>query len=399
MKISRWVCDFGNSINQHLIDGYYFEMPSSIYEITEKAARGLFAEVVDPESLLKQLVVKITLDGKDRYFKVGEKAKADALGNAHIEKLHDKTESLTVWVTWLAGLAFYHAYRYPDLQRNSSVDVEVGYFLTMLPIWLVKKATHFNEMLDKMAKRFTTAQVELITPNFERTLQVQIAETVCRIEGETARFALKFDLELNPLDAASRFDQASVVINDLGGQTQDLVKLRRGLKRPESADEFSSFTDQSYLKTLEKLRTSKLMTHFSDLRSLEAFILENIKQRKYVYIDPTSQCETDFTEDIELTLREFVKIVIQKALNAYRFVPGENVYFVHIGGVTDSLKVYMKEYLEEHLGTSIANEFHIFPEDSRKLNLYGGEIVAKSELKKKQVNADGGAGTGTQGAV
>ncbi|WP_027416570.1 hypothetical protein [Aneurinibacillus terranovensis] len=383
MKINRWICDFGNSINQHLIDGYYFEMPSSIYEITEKEARGIFAEAVDRETLLQQLVIRVTIDGKNRFFKVGEKAKGDVLGNAHIEKLHDKTESLTVWVTWLAGAVFYHSYQHPD--KGDDI-VEISYFLTMLPTWLVKKADKFTDMLSKMADRFkgNSTEVELLTPNFERTLTIEVEDSVCRIEGETARFALQYDLELNPLESAKKFEQAIVVIDDIGGQTQDLSKLRKGLKRPESADDFASFTDQSYLKTLEKLRTTKLMTHFNDVRSLESFILENISKRCFIYLDPTTKKETDFTEEIDQTLCEFVKIAMQKALTTFHFLPGVPVYFVHIGGVASALQEYIKEYLNEELGEKVAGEYHLFPADSRKLNLYGGEIVAKSELKKRE---------------
>src|SRR5690625_545680 len=130
MKLSRWVSDFGNSINQHMIDGSYFEMPSSVHEVEEMDVEGLFVESVPQEDLLQQLVIRTKINGECRYFKVGEKAKADILGNAHIDRLHDKTESVTVWVTWLAGIAFFHAYKYPEKESD---QIDIQYFLTMLP--------------------------------------------------------------------------------------------------------------------------------------------------------------------------------------------------------------------------------------------------------------------------
>ncbi len=386
MNITRMVTDFGNSISQIIIDGYYFEMPSSIYEITEKEAKGLFAESVDAENLIQQLVVKIPIDGAERYFKVGEKAKADILGNTHINKLHDKTESLNIPVIFLTSLAFYHAYKVKDLKNNNS-NIVIEYFSTMLPTWLVKKANRFSEMLEKMAKRFEGEfEVELLTPNFERSLKIHMKDTTCRVEGETARYALKYDLELNKLESANKFDHAITAINDLGGQTQDLSKLRKGLKKPASADDFASFTDQSYLKMLEKLRTTKLMTHFNDLRSLEAFIYEKVKSKKYNYVDPTTRKETDFTDVIEEHIREFVKVAIQKAITTFTFPSGQTVFFVHFGGVTEVLQDYMKEYLVKELGEEIASEHHIFPPDMRKLNIYGLEIVAKDEMHKRRSN-------------
>lgn len=385
--IDRWVADFGNSTNQQMINGYYFEMPSSIYEITKEDAEGLFAQSVDKDALIDQLVVRVPIGGKDRFFKVGNKAKADVLGNRHIERLHDKTESLTVWVTWLAGMAFYHAYQFPFKKEDT---VEVQYFGTLIPVWLAKRAKKFTEILSKMADRFISEEgleVELLTPDFERILKIIVQEAKARVEGETARYALKYDLELNKNEEQMKKHEAAItVIDDLGGQTQDLSKLRPGLKKPASADDYASFTDKSFLKMLEDLRITKLMTHFNDLRSLEEFVRHNIKSKQFIYTDPTTKQEVDFTAEIEVMLKEYVKIASEKCLTAFQYGLGEEVYFLHIGGVAEEVQGYMMEYLVQKLGEEIAEKYHVFPEHSRKFNIHGLEIVAKSHLKKKAEN-------------
>lgn len=383
MQIKRWVSDFGNSMCQHMVDGLYFELPSAIAELTAAEADGLFSEAISEEKLLKNLLIKVSMDGTERYFKVGEKAQGYALANAHIDRLHDKSESLTVMITWLASIAYFQAKKQPGSEGQENVHID--YFLTLLPVWLVKRADRFASALRKMADRFAGEHhVSLLTPGWEREITVAVKDTVCRVEGETARFALKYDLELNLREEADVFKDAYAVINDLGGQSQDLSKLPPGLGMAQDKDDFASSTDQSYLHTLELLRTSKLMTHFNDVRALEAFILEHVRKREYIYMDPTTQEKTNFSECINRTLHNFAKVAMQKSLHAFQFAHGQKVYFVHIGGVNQVLQSYMQEYLDKTLGKEIASQYHIFPEDSRKLNLYAGEIVAKSELKRRE---------------
>lgn len=382
MQITRLIADFGNSMSKFLIEGRYFEMPSAICEISETEANGMFVDPISQDKLLAQLVIRVPDGEKNRYYKVGEKAQGYALANSHIDRLHDKSESLTVWITFLAGIAYYNAYQNLEVTED---EVNVDQFLTLLPVWLVKRAERFGEALGKMAQRFhREIKIKLLTAGFERELLVKIAESTCRVEGETARFALKYDLELNLKDEAEKFEKAFVVIDDLGGQSQDLSRLQPGLGRAQSADDFSSNTDQSFLSTLEELRVSKLMVHFSDVREVEAFILKNITSRKYIYTDPTTRQETDYTAVIERTLRSFARVAMEKAIHAFQFADAQEVYFVHIGGVNQALRLYMQEYLAVTLGANIANQYHVFPEDSRKLNVYGAEIVLKSELKKRQ---------------
>ncbi len=377
MNISRMVSDFGNSMNQHLIEGFYLEFPSSVSEISRDEVPSLFSSAVTHKDLINEMVIRVSFDGVDRYFKVGHKAKKDVLGNTHIFQLHDKTTSDSVIVTWLAAIISYHVHMHPDLDRFAEDEATIDYFSTLLPVWLLKRSGKFKDMLDKMAARFSgNFEVELMTPEFERTLFVRVLQAECRIEGETARLALKHDLELNMLDTAERYEDCYTVITDLGGQTQDISRIPPGLSNPSSSDAFASFTDQSYLLELENLRSKKMMQHFKSIRTLEHFIMDNINQGVFIYTNPTTGEQIDYTEDIESMIKKYVKIAVDKTVQAFSFDPGESVKFVWIGGVTELLKPYIQAYIQEIYPEEVGG-IHIFPENSRKLNLYALEIVAK----------------------
>lgn len=384
MNISYWVSDFGNSCGQQMIDGHYFELPSSIKEITEADYNGMFAHSIATNSVEDQLVIKLpgTEGNLDRYFMVGKRAQSELLGNAHIHGLHDKTQSMTVWVTWLAGLALYHATKQPKSQED---QVQVKYFGTLLPVWLVKKASSFKEKLANMAERFQISDYtyELLTPGASRKLTLTVEKAECRIEGENARHALKYDLEGNEKgDLANKFEKAFGVVNDIGGQSQDICKLQPGLTGAQSADDFRSSTDQSYLAVLEKLRTDKLMDYFGSVRALELFILASIKTRRYIYKNPVTHKETDLTKTIDPVLQSFAEVAMNVPLQSYNFKQGDEVIYIHIGGVNELLEFYMMEYLTKLLGPEIVKAYHFFPAESRKLNIHASAIVAKNYLKR-----------------
>ncbi|QKS46864.1 hypothetical protein HUB94_20490 (plasmid) [Paenibacillus cellulosilyticus] len=362
-------------------------MPSSIAELKESEFKGLFAHDVSQEMLHEQIVISFMDGEKKRYFKVGEKAKADLLGNEHIFKLHDKTESVTVRALWMGGIAFYHAHKRPE---QSNETIELGYMGTLVPVWLLKKASSFKEKIAQMEKQFQTQTFELITAGYVRTITINVHQVRCRVEGETARYALKYDLEQNLKEEAKKFKTAYVVIDDIGGQSQDLCKLQPDLGRAQTANDFASVTDQSFLTVLESFRKDKLMDVFSDVRTLETFIYEHVKERKFVYIDPITRKEKDLTAIIEPMLQTFSEYAMQKALQAFYFSYGQTVYYVHIGGVCHVLKFYMMSYLKEALGEDVATTYHIFPEESRKLNIYACEIIAKNEIAKTTKPAGAG---------
>ena len=47
MDIKRQNVDFGNSIFQTLVDGYYYEIPTNVVEITKDQAEGHFPSSVN----------------------------------------------------------------------------------------------------------------------------------------------------------------------------------------------------------------------------------------------------------------------------------------------------------------------------------------------------------------
>lgn len=387
MKIKRKVADLGNSTSQFMIEGYYFEMPSSCTEITREEAEAEFADAVDFKNLLKELVLRVKLNDQDRFFKVGEKAKKDAFGDEHIKSLHDKTKSVKTLVNWLAATVYYHVFKTKEYDPTAEDKVEIDFNLTMLPVWLLKRGNNFKETLQKMADRFTEPfEVELITPNFNRTLTIQVQTSKCRIEGETARLALKRDLELKVLDEADIYKDCLTIISDLGGQTHDVTLLPKDLKSPGGRDDFESFTDQTFLHSLDRLRKTKLMTHFTNVRDLEKFVGDNVSKRKFIYVNPTTGQTIDFTDEIEYVFKQFAHIVVENTLTAFELPSSVKVKIVWIGGVSESLQDYIKEYITEaYCDERLAD--HIFPSNARKLNIHALEIIAKDETL--EVTRDG----------
>ncbi len=383
MHIKRMCADFGNSLSQFMIDGMYFESPSTMVELSSDDVQKVFAEAGEKDSLLDNLCIKVKRDQQERFFKIGKFAKHDTLSNDHILTLHDKTESDTVYLNFLGALAYYHAFTV-EAERDSEHEVTVDYFKTLLPIWLLKQG-EFAPMLQKMANRFLGQhEVTLLTPSFERTLNITVKKAKCRIEGESARLPLKYNLQLEQLEESKRFENVTVVIVDLGGQTDDLTKCQPGLKRPASSKDFESFTDESYLQTLEDLRKNKLLKYFTSLRELEDFITAHAPTREYILVDPVSGKKTDLTEPIETAIKKFLRIIIKKSMHAFHFESNETVVFVWIGGVSQLHQDYIKEILVELVGPEITRNNHYFPPNARFLNLYALEIVAKQETLIEQ---------------
>lgn len=78
MNISRMNVDFGNSMYMNLIDGYFFELPTNVVEISKEAAEGKFTSIVeDPADLKDRLLVSTVIDETERYFLVGELAEPE----------------------------------------------------------------------------------------------------------------------------------------------------------------------------------------------------------------------------------------------------------------------------------------------------------------------------------
>src|SRR6478735_2506370 len=329
MDIKRQNVDFGNSIFQTLVDGYYYEIPTNVVEITKDQAEGHFpSSVNEPELLLQNLLISTTIEGVEKYYLVGDAAEKHVLGNIHINKLHNKTESDIPYVTFLASVAYYNILKGKDKEDN---HVTINYFSTMLPIWLLKKTNKFSEMQQKMAEHFET------------------------------------------------------LIVDLGGGTVDLALLPAGLQAPKSRNSLKCLTDISYLKHIEKLRNEKLLEYFDDVRSLEEFIIANIHKAKMEQRDGNSGKKVDLTEPIHASLREYTQILLTKVENLFPS-PKDKVYkYIYIGGLAPILQQFIAEQIDNMYGEEIREENHLFLPETRKLNLYGLEILSRHETNAVHV--------------
>ncbi|PDY47477.1 ParM/StbA family protein [Bacillus pseudomycoides] len=385
MKISMMNKDSGNSLDMNLIDGYYVEIPTNVVEISKEETESHFvATINNPKELLSRLLISTTIPGEDneRYFLVGDEAAKHALANNHVNKLHDKTTSHIPYVMFLSAVSFYHAI---NEQRESDDDtVNIEYFQTMLPIWLLKRTAKFSEAQNAMAERFTGEhQVTVHTPGMERTLKINVDKAACRIEGEIARLGIKKNFELEDREEARQFDNNDTVLVDIGGGTIDLVLSPAGLKSPKNRDSMQPIDKLAYLSHIEKLRKEKFLEYFSDLRSFETFIVNNFQKPKMELVDGNTGKRVDLTDKIQSSLKEFAKILILKIQDVMP-APADKIYkYIYFGGVAPILETSIHEVIEEMYGAEIAQANHIFLPDSRKLNLYGLEVKSRGEMLQK----------------
>ncbi|WCK56817.1 hypothetical protein PP175_14335 [Aneurinibacillus sp. Ricciae_BoGa-3] len=377
-KIKRFNKDSGNSVEQFMVNGYYFEIVTNVVELSEKEAQAHFTSRIDePKDFLKNMLIATVMDGQERFFLVGQAAEEHQLANKHISKLHNKAESEIAYICFLAGAAYYHVLHADSADQTS---VEIDYFSTMLPIWLLKKGEKFSDMQEQMAARFRGEHnVTIMTPGAERTLSIKVAISKCRIEGADARWAIKKNFKLEDNELANEFDEFDTLIHDIGGGTCDLALLPTGLKAPKNRAALESLTDISYLKHIETLRTEKLLEFFADVRSLEKFIYEHINDSKMELVDGSSGKTTDLTKVIHHSLRSYAKIYTAKVENTFPLPQGKMYKNIYIGGNGTVLKQFIEEVIREKFGEEIQQQYHIFPPDGGKLNLYALEILSLNE--------------------
>lgn len=389
MRIKRFNADFGNSTYMNLIDGYYFDMVTNVVEVSKERAEGIFVTPVEnAEELYKSILLSTEIDGEVRYFLVGEAAEKEVLGNQHINKLHDKTESYITYMMFLAACAYYYELKKEEYEIEEENKIYIESFSTMLPIWLLVKMNKFSEMQNKMSERFKgTHTFRIETPGMIKELTVHVEESKCRIEGEVARWAIKKTFTLEDNLEAERFEHHDTIMVDIGGATVDLALLPAGLKGPRDRNSLAFIEDIPYLAHLEKLRKEKLIEHFSDVRSLEEFIVRNIGRSRMERKDGISGKSVDLKEPIERALYEYAKILNAKVEDAFP-APKDKVYkYCYIGGVAPIIEKSMEKVIEEKYGQEIFDENHVFLKDSRKLNLYGLEVLSIHEAAKKQGQA------------
>lgn len=405
MKVERLNADFGNSTGNFLCDSYYFEIPTCVVEISKEQAEELFTnQVEDTTDLLNRLVISTIINGVEHFFMVGKFAEASPFANSHVGKMHDKINSNIPYAMFLAAMTY--IYKINDKDDNVESTIEVDDMKMMLPVWLLKKENKFSIAQNKMVTRFIGEHtVKLLTAGMETDLTINIKNAKCHIESEVGRWALKYKIVRDDLkevtviqkrDEARKFDNNETVLIDIGGGSVDAVQLAKALGTPVNADSFQVVQVEPYLGRLDKLFKEKLIEYFSDLRSLEQFIVDHYVTQRYVYKNPNTGSSVTLTEPIVQMLQEYADILVYKVMESFKTNTKEALKFIYFGGEAPILEPYIKHSITELTNEGIMENNHyflsdliqdteaeVFPPTARTINLTALEILSLNEKTKK----------------
>lgn len=407
MKIGRLNMDFGNSTNNCLVDGYYFEFPTTVVELSKEDAESMLTNASESKNDLKnRLLVSTIIDGEEKYFMVGKLAEDNPYSNSHVVHMHDKIKSNIPYVSFVTSLAYY--YKINSEEHDDKGQIEVENMKMMLPIWLLKKEKQFSVAHSKMVERFVGEhKVKLCTPGFETEVTIKVENAKCYNESEVARWALSYKIINNPekngieivkREEAEIFKEHQVALNDIGGGSTDVVLLSEDLNAPIKRDSFEVIQITPYLGMLEKLLKEKLLEHFTDLRHLEKFIVDNYNKQKYILKNANSGKEFDLTEPIVESLREYAKLLSYKIMQPFSSNSKKELYYIYFGGEAPILKKYIQEAVANLTNEKIMEKNHLFLEDylvkddneviipnARTINIIALEILSLNERIKQKV--------------
>ncbi|MGM9946211.1 MAG: hypothetical protein ACI33M_14770 [Lysinibacillus sp.] len=402
MNIGRFNADFGNSTSNFLSDSYYFEIPTCVVEVTKEQADGLFPNAIeDTADLLDRLLISTTISGEERFFMVGKLAETSPFANSHVGKMHDKISSNIPYATFLAAMT----YAYKINSNDNAGKIEVENMKMMLPIWLLKKEDKFSIAQTNMVNRFTGEHtVKLLTAGMETELTIIVKNAKCYIESEVGRWALKYkvinDKEkgatvIEKRAEARKFDSNETVLVDIGGGSTDATLLAKGLGTPVSKDSFQVVQIDPFLGHLEKLLKEKLIQHFSDLRSLEKFIVDNYVTQQYILKNLNTGEKYDLTNKIVQALEDYSKVLVYQVMKSFNGNTKDALKFVYFGGEAPILEPYIKECVKHSTNEDIMENNHYFLSDlleetidevfrptARTINLAALEILSLSEKTK-----------------
>lgn len=406
MKIERLNCDFGNSTFNFLFDSYYFDIPTCVVEIKKEKAESHFTNAVeDVEDLLDRLLIKTNIDNTERYFLVGKLAEDNPYSNSHVGKMHDKIKSDIPYAGFLAAVAYYYKVKNPKGENVAQVEIEN--MKMMLPIWLLKKEDKFSVGQNKMANRFAGEHtLTLLTSGMETELTINVNASKCYIESEVSRWALKYKMindveneitKIEKRSEAKKFDNNETVLVDIGGGSTDAVLLTKGLNTPVSKDSFQVIQITPFLGRLEQLLKEKLIEHFSDLRSLEKFIVANYKNQKYILKNQNTGEKFNLTDPIVEMLQEYAELLIYKVMEPFSSHSKEEIKYIYFGGESPILAPYMKESIKNKTNEEIMENNHFFLSElldddnaevfkpaARTINLAALEILSLNEKRKEK---------------
>jgi plasmid segregation protein ParM len=405
MKIERLNADFGNSTNNFLFDSYYFEIPTCVVEISKDKAESHFTNSVDEVGdLLDRLLISTTINDEDRYFLVGKLAEDNPYSNSHVGKMHDKINSDIPYAVFLSAIAYY--YKVKNENGENVAQIEIDNMKMMLPIWLLKKEDKFSIGQNKMANRFLGEHsVRLMTSGMETELTIKVANAKCYIESEVARWALKYKM-INDKDnkatviekrmESRKFEDNETVLVDVGGGSTDAALLTKGLNTPVSKDSFQVIQITPFLGRLDTLLKEKLLEYFTDLRSLEQFIVANYKNQKYILRNQNTGAKYDLTDPIIDMLKEYAELLVFKVMEPFQNNSKGVLKFVYFGGEAPILAPYIKECVKKMTNEEIMENNHhflgelleddkseIFKPAARTINLAALEILSLNERKSR----------------
>ncbi len=403
MKIERDNNDYGNSTSNFLSDSYYYETSTAVAELTHQEAEALFTNPTDSvDDLLDRLLISAIIDDRERFFLIGKLAEGHTKAinvNGH---MHDKINSIVPYVTFLAKTAYYYKLKNNEGKLEDTVEIENKKM--MLPIWLLKKEDKFSTAQNKMANRFKGEhKVSLLTPGMEVDLTINVEESKCYIESEVARWALKYKA-VNDDDnktvikkraEVKKFENTETVFVDIGGGSTDAVLLAKGLNAPISKDSFQVINIQPFLGRLEVLMVEKLLEHFSSVKALEKFIVDNYKKQKYILSNPNTGNKVDLTEPITEMLKEYAEILVTRVSDTFNAIASNReLKYVYFGGEAPILAPYIREFISNRFSEDILERNHYFLADileedgtelfrptSRTINISALEILSLNEKK------------------
>lgn len=406
MKITRLNADFGNSTNNFLVDSYYFEIPTCVVELTKDQAEGFFTNSVENvNDLLERLLVSTNINDTERFFLVGKLAEGNPYANNHVGSMHDKVTSDIPYVTFLAGMIYqYQNNLHNQEEKKSSKGIEIDSMKMMLPIWLLKKEAKFSIAQEKMAKRFIGEHsVKLLTPGMETEVKINVKQAKCYIESEVGRWSLKYKMLNDTKESVTIiekrtdskiFDTTETVLVDIGGGSTDAVLLTKGLNTPISKDSFQVIQIDPFLGRLEQLFKEKLIEYFSDLRSLECFIVENYGSQRYILKNHNTGSKVDLTQPITEMLKEYADILVYKVMDPFSRDSKRTLKYIYFGGEAPILEPYIKEAVKRSTNEEIMENNHyflsqlmeeskdeIFKPTARTINLAALEILSLNERK------------------
>ncbi|MCD2345096.1 Alp7A family actin-like protein [Clostridium guangxiense] len=400
MKIGRLEADFGNSTNNFLVDGYYFELTTSVAEISKQDAERMFVSpITEKKELLDRIMISTGEGENEKFYLVGKFAEGHEI-KSHVNTMNDKIHSIIPYASFLAAISYYNTIKAEDTDN----EVEIDSMMMMLPIWLLKRAEKFSIAQNEMANRFIGEhKVKVLTMGMEKEIKIKVKNSQCKIEGEVARFALKYRMvqeESNTIKIEKRkeiemFQNFETVLCDVGGGSTDCVLLVKGLTAPKERDSFKVIDIEPFLGKLETFRKEKLLQYFSNVKELESFIVRNYSKQKYILEDLNTGKTYDFTKQIVEMLQEYANKLITQIFSAFR-KKDRVVKFIYFGGETPILKPYMKNSLLNIITEKALEENHLFLDElfndenseifkptPRTINLASLEILSVNQLGRK----------------